>query len=352
MKTALIIAWRQGETELQETIDSAKKSLPQTAEIYPVEDKSFDGPGKTRNRGIEAAVNADVCIIVDPHMRFKGKVLARMAKEVYKNSGLLCPRCHHNRECSFDTLGDKGQLFYAGADIEWMGHDANGPASLVWKWSKEKNTGKRACIGGACYAFRRDWYFDVGQPLAALTGWGGDEEALSISAWLSGFDPMIFDGDVAHRYRDSAPWGSSLTAKEVSAIKYESRGALISAVAADWKDKRDLLGWQRSREITTPEVIRWHDCLKKQKRTWSQWKEEVPIMARKKQVEEKKPIEKKPRANYGSAENNRVCRKCGSAASSVESVRKTGRMTVRYRICSACGTRRTTQEISCAIATP
>ena len=51
------------------------------------------------------------------------------------------------------------------------------------------------------------------------------------------------------------------------------------------------------------------------------------------------------RANYGANENRRTCPACGSAESTVEGVRQTGRLIVRYRECRACRRRRTTQEI-------
>ena len=50
------------------------------------------------------------------------------------------------------------------------------------------------------------------------------------------------------------------------------------------------------------------------------------------------------RANYGSNENRRVCHACGKPNSRIETIRKTGRITIRYRICLDCGRRRTTQE--------
>jgi transcriptional regulator NrdR family protein len=48
---------------------------------------------------------------------------------------------------------------------------------------------------------------------------------------------------------------------------------------------------------------------------------------------------------YGATENRRACHACGSAKSTVESVRRLARLTIRYRLCSDCGAKRTTQEV-------
>jgi hypothetical protein len=39
---------------------------------------------------------------------------------------------------------------------------------------------------GACYCLRRDWYFQIGSPLAIFEAWGGDEEILSVATWMMG----------------------------------------------------------------------------------------------------------------------------------------------------------------------
>lgn len=277
MKTAVIIPWRQGETELQTTIESVTRSAGRGTTIYPVEDTTRAGPAVTRHRGIEAAVGADVIILVDAHMKFEGHVLRDMARAVNLTGGLLCPKCYHNPECSFDGTHPSGASYYAGADIHYKGEDQNGKQALVWKWNTDPLPGPRACIGGACYVFRRDWYYRVGQPLSALPGWGGDEEALSISAWLSGDQPAVWDGRCAHRWRAASPW--KLTAREIDDIRRGSREAIISAVVSDAADRVDLLTYQRGRLRTTHEVQRWAAALLKLPRTWAEWRDLVPVRA-------------------------------------------------------------------------
>jgi len=57
------------------------------------------------------------------------------------------------------------------------------------------------------------------------------------------------------------------------------------------------------------------------------------------------PIRNDTRNLYGATENRRTCHACGSANSTVTSVRRMTRLTIRYRVCSDCKTRRTTQEV-------
>jgi len=272
-KLAIICAWRAGETELASTLESAKASAGRGALILPVEDVARQGPARTRHRGIEAAAGADVVILIDAHMRMDLDILARLGKHVREHGGLLCPLVWHNAECTFDAKHPSGASHYAGADIHYTGRDQNGRQSLCWHWASDPTPGPRPCVGGACYAFRRDWYYDVGQPLSALPAWGADEESLSVSAFLSGHMPQVFDGRVAHRWRPKPPWPSADRQAMLS-----SRAALISAVVADPDDRRELLAWQACSERKTPEVARWREALLRQPRTWTEWRNEVPTM--------------------------------------------------------------------------
>lgn len=270
-KTAVIIAWRQGEDDLPATIKSAGASAGRGAKIYPVEDKTGAGPAQTRHRGIVAAKQggADVVCIVDSHMRFDGMVIRDMAAQVRKSGGLLCAKCYHNAECSFDSNHPSGATYYAGADIRYMGKDQNGKQALLWKWSSNGEPGPRDCIGGACYVFQVKWYYKVGQPLSALPAWGCDEEALSISAWLSGIQPEVFDGRVAHRWRPRPPW------KQAQNPLWQSRAAMIHAVAADPADEKELMGWQDCPPFMSKNVERWRKALLNLPRKWSDWRREV-----------------------------------------------------------------------------
>lgn len=385
---AVVVAWRRGETDLQATIDAASASVEPEANIFPIEDKAGEGPARTRHRGILAAAGAEVIIIIDAHMRFDGQVLRTMGEEVRQNGGLLAPFCHHNAECSFGAKHPSGRGYYAGADIVRRARFPDGQQySLCWKWSPDLTPGPRPCVGGACYVFRRQWYLDVGSPLAALPAWGCDEEALSISAWYSGLQPTIFDGHVAHRWRAAAPW--SRGAADIVPL-CKSRMSLIHAVVQnDEAAAEELRNWQlgwvkasewrhcaRSRESET-----WRAALLKQPRGWKEWKQQVmkpdvieePMKKKKSEVGSQKSEEAKqkkqqnhlqqnhspqpeihdhplpkgatPRANYGSAEDRRSCPKCGCTESKVNNTRTAGRVVIRHRTCAHCHANRVTREV-------
>jgi hypothetical protein len=238
-----------------------------------------------------------------------------------------------------------------GAEIHYRGTDHNGPEALCLKWSSDPKPGKRGCVCGACYVFRREWYYSTGQCLSALPAWGCDEEALSICAWLSGQWPKVVAGRVAHRYRAKAPWATA--ARPIG----QSRAALVCAVVADIEERNALLRYQNARPVESAEVRRWRDALARQPRTWAQWRAEVPIMPTPAAQVDAGACQSTPhrleavsraapasRANYGSDETNRRCAHCGSDRSTVARTVQCGRLVIRYRTCE-CGRKRTTRQI-------
>lgn len=269
-KTAIVVAFRKEEDDLQATVEAAANSAGAGATIYQVEDKDRSGPGANRHRGIEAAEDAEVILIIDAHMRFQGDVLARMVAHVKKHSGLVTALCHHNEECSFTG---KGGHFYAGARIVYRVRDDQGQKVLDAKWARDNTPGERACVMGACYAFRRDWYYDAGQPLSILTGWGCDEQVLSIAAWLTGHMPLVLDGHVAHRWRSSPPW--AVTREERMAV-IASRAAMVHCLVSNASDRQDLIAWGNLPDVPfSPAVERFKNAMVNARRKWRAWRAQV-----------------------------------------------------------------------------
>ena len=252
------------------------------------EDRDHTGPARNRHRGIEAANDAEVIIIIDPHMRFRGDVLRKLALHVKESGGLATTLCHHNEDCSFTA---KNGSVYAGARIVYRAKNGTERVPLCGKWSRETTPGPRGCVMGACYDFRRDWYYDVGQPLAALPGWGCDEEALSIAAWCSGTTPEVLDGHVAHRWRARPPWNiSSAEAADV----FHSRCSLVQAVVSEVGARRELLAWAAAQNNApippmSPETDRFRMAMLRQPRSWLEWRAAVCESDEIDGVQEKKP---------------------------------------------------------------
>ena len=267
-KIGVVVAWRQGETDLQATIESAAASAGKASTIIAVEDKVMQGPARTRHRGIEAAEGCDVIAIIDAHMRFDGNCLQSLARHVRKTGGLACPMVHHNEECTF-TGGH-----YAGGRIVYKAQDGKQKHALAVKWARDTEPGPRGAVIGACYVMPRALYYEIGQPLAALPGWGCDEEALSISAWLAGAPVECTADRAAHRYRARTPW--QVTPQEHAAV-HASRMALVHAVVSEIGARKELEAWQRSwvpegiPACTSTEGERWRLALLKQPRKWREW---------------------------------------------------------------------------------
>jgi hypothetical protein len=272
-KVGIVIAWRQGEADLDATIESARRSVGKLpAAVYAVEDKDRQGPARTRHKGIEAASDCDVILVADSHMRFDGKTLAKLAKAVRADQTLACPTVYHNTECAMK--GGK----YCGARIVYKAKNGREQHALCAKWSRSDKPGQRGAVMGGCYAFRRDWYYQVGAPWAALPGWGCDEESLSIAAWLSGQVPVALGCVAAHRYRERPPWP---VMSDEFAAAHASRMALIHCVVSEVNARNELTAWQRAwvpegiPPCTTPEAERFRLALLQLPRTWRQWRASV-----------------------------------------------------------------------------
>lgn len=272
MKTAIVVAFRKEETDLAATVESAVKSAGEGVKVIQVEDKDASGPGRNRDRGIMAADDADVIIIIDAHMRFQGTALQDIARQVRENGGLLTPICHHNEQMDFNVAP------YTGAYINWTSSDHTPQFSpLAAKWCKNPEPGKRNAVMGACYAFRRQWYMDAGRPLAMLAGWGGDEEALSIAAWICGEEIRVIESHVAHLYRARQPWAvPSMTPIILS------RAALVNAFVIEHVARGELMHHLRKNNVPMPdkhplqaEIDRVKTSMLKQRRSFEDWRTEA-----------------------------------------------------------------------------
>ena len=176
MKYSVVIAERK-EKDLAATVANIKANS--AANVIVMSDNEGKGPQLMRHRGIIKANGSDVIIVMDGHMRVRPRALDTMAQWCIDHpKSVAVAQCFHHI-----TETWTGQP-YSAARFAWMdyGKDANEPQAMTAKWRTDHAVGQVPCVMGACYAFRRDWYLDgIGAPWAFGTGWGCDEEILSLS---------------------------------------------------------------------------------------------------------------------------------------------------------------------------
>jgi len=339
-------------------------------------DIRYDSPslgcGIRRHEGVIASKTEGI-FLCDGHVDFSEGYFETLSAELDRTpDSLLVTRMQSIGRDWNPIVGS-----YFGAEIavcdKWP-NNQHIPISAKWRLNDTGN-GPIGAVMGACYAFTKSAYMEWGQPLSILRAWGGDEESLSIAAWMTGGGCRLVHGLARHMYGAPKSRAPGISDDEAARV-WANRFALINAIPMPEKDKEHLRDWTRmtpwlsrfQRQIvasmseTEPCVNRMHKALESGKMSWDEYintwglkKETEAVMAQRGRPRKNKPAEdtttttegrKESRANYGANENRRVCHKCGSTASAVSSIRHCGRMTIRYRVCSDCGQKRTTQDIA------
>lgn len=219
-----------------------------------------------------------VCIVMDGHMDLDHGLPAAYRDHLSQNErDVLCARCpgldpvtwtRQNHDCS-------------GAYVLWK----DGPdTALSLKWRYEVDTGEIPAVLGACYGLRRDWYVDgLQRPWQYGTGWGTDEELLSISNWLCGGANIVMPFEAAHWFRDqkAVPYPTDafilagvganrirllrmLPMTDAEREELEAPIRNCPHVAAIWRIIEGMLGASDPQEYRA-----W---LAVQQRTWAEWK--------------------------------------------------------------------------------
>jgi len=327
------------------------------------------GCGLRRHEGVVASRTEGV-FLCDGHMDFSEGYFEALSAELDRAPhALLVTRM---QSIGHDWNPISGEYF--GAQIATCDKWPNNqfiPISAKWRRA-DTGDGVIGAVMGACYAFTKSAYTQWGQPLSILRAWGGDEEALSIAAWMAGGGVRLVPGLARHMYAAPKARAPGISDDEAARV-WANRFALIEAIPMRDEDRRHLRDWtlmtpwlaRFRRQIdacaadTGPCVDRMRKALCNGVMTWGEY---IERWGMKKETEENmgRPrkqaaaetttttaeARKETRANYGANENRRVCHKCGCSASRVDSIRHCGRITIRYRICLDCGARRTTQDVA------
>ena len=276
MNYTVVIAERK-EPDLKATVADIEEKTG--AKVIVLHDNRGKGPQRMRHEGIMQAPPG-VVIVMDGHMRVQPGALDIVAESVKHGKAVACARCHHHHEITFEGSG------YAGAKVCWKSEE---PGSQYWalsgKWRTVGDAGPIGCVMGACYAFDRDWYIDgLGKPWQFGTGWGMDEEVLSITNWLSGGETILADAHVWHRARVPADVPYSLNPLQ-SAGLWANRFRILDMLPMHQEDRKELCDhmthnrfgadmWRlirRSLEKYDEQVSAYRE--RKWERTWQDWKE-------------------------------------------------------------------------------
>ena len=273
------------------------------------------GVGPSRHKGIEAA-KYSVVILIDAHMDFDqdfGKIILDHFKKKKHAKDITCGRCVPSMS---DLSPQAGEYGYTGARFSLRSEETAGERwCLSGKWAAQEVNSEIGCVFGACYAFRRQWYKQLGSPLNLLRGWWGDEEYLSIASWLGGGRCYLLDYWASHLFRDEPSFDWNRADSMTPSV---NRARLVDLFPADDSIKDDLLAWLMlsiksvdasytaayNTDRVRPEVI-------EAKALWSKWADNVypflekwvdaeaaPLNDRLKMREDARPWKNEPQEEY------------------------------------------------------
>lgn len=150
------------------------------------------GVGPARHMGILCSVTPWV-LLTDAHVRLPRGWFQSVSRAISApgNTVLYCGQCVAITDEQEDP--EKSTQRYWGATLNVAGPDRQNPKKFqlmqaIWSAERPESGQCIPAVMGACYLVNREWYnrhFLI-SGLDRLLTWGGDEELLSISAWLSG----------------------------------------------------------------------------------------------------------------------------------------------------------------------
>ena len=212
MSVSLVIAAFDEGPDLEATVALARASEPAPCEIIVVDDCSQEsveerlrafpevvvvrtpdrlGAGPAKAYG-GRMTTGQMIVFMDAHLRFSQDWLrvALDAHSRYPNS-ILCPvSTGFRHDDSFTGAGARftrrGDI---GLDLDWLGARDREMVDLV-----------PAVLGG-CYFVPKHIWSVLGGFNPCLSGWGYEEQDLSLRAWMAGFDCRCINGLVVpHNY--------------------------------------------------------------------------------------------------------------------------------------------------------
>jgi len=205
MTATVAIITRGRDPRLLSTVEQAILTAPEGTQILVV----WDGPERgqalpadvrqvqtdDRPRGTSYARHTamiesenDMVILCDSHLDFPAGWVEAYTEHLAKYpKHIVCSRC--------EMIGRGQGSIYNGANLRLK---VEGPQStgvcrkpgerqaLAAQWRTEKTAGPVMAVMGACYGITKKNYKAMNAPWQYGTGWGCDEETISLAAWYMG----------------------------------------------------------------------------------------------------------------------------------------------------------------------
>lgn len=229
---SIVMTVRNDQDEANRTIKSIRDTAGDRVEIVVIDDGSdvplvLDdqrvafyrvhgrcGVGPARHLGATIA-SRPWLLIIDAHMRFEaGWLEIAEARLKEHDRTLFCGTCvgldRGNMEMS------RPNSVYSGAFIRFVGPDeSTGKMQFLeakWIRSAVADNEEIPCVLGACYFIQRSFFFQIGG-LRMLTGWGNDEEFLSLKTWLAGGSVRLLKPvRIGHQFRTATTYTTKTAA--------------------------------------------------------------------------------------------------------------------------------------------
>ena len=285
---SIIMTIRGHEPKAKQTVENARANAGCPVEIIAVYDgteldtsmpvdqilghKRPRGIGQSRHKGICEAKYATI-MLIDAHMNFQpGFGQAIIDHHKVNQKDIACGKCIP----AMQDLSAGAEQGYTAGRFSLMSEEPGGERwCLSGKWAPQE-VGPIGCVFGACYSFRRTWYKKIGEPLALLSGWWGDEEYLSIASWLAGGRVYLLDYWVTHLFRDNPSF--EWTRSDIMAPTI-NRQRLVDLFPGDTTAMEEWLALNPRTVDATFQNLYMADKMRPEviasKKQWSRWEERV-----------------------------------------------------------------------------
>lgn len=186
--------------------DGSQRQIPQQDGAKVFRNSRRIGCGPSRYVGATYA-SGEYLLIVDSHMRFLPgwyeAAIGRLQPNVLHCGGIM----------TVDKAGQPNpDRNYYGATWNFYGPYQGGEhkgdprfnqvLECVWAPQQPQDDYQLAAAMGACYYIQKEWFLHL-NALRHLRLWGGDEQELSLKAWLSGGEiRLLKHSRIGHKFRE------------------------------------------------------------------------------------------------------------------------------------------------------